>query len=197
MAGRSFLPPAPPPGCTEDYCVQPAARVLAHHGVPIGANPGSVLPADLAANDGSTPVGMVIPTPGAEETARRGFITDPKRPKYPDYNNPANKPLLDKWKADYRSRIVNDWMPKSRNRRIMAGVLAAGAMGAAGYGATKLVQNLIKRRQESLAQAKVKEEATKRRKFMAASRRRELNRANSADIAKAAAATYFQQIIAK
>jgi superfamily II DNA or RNA helicase len=194
MADRSFLPPLPPPVCTEDYCVQPAARVLAHHGVPIGANPASVLPADLAANDGSTPVGMVIPTPGAKETASRGFITDPKNPEYPDYNNPANKPLLDKWKTDYRNRIINEWMPKSRNRRIVAGLLAAGAMGAAGYGATKLVQNLIKRRQESLAQAKAKEESAKRRKFMAAARKREMQRQTSADIAKAAAATYFQQM---
>ena len=174
----------PAPTCTEDYCVQPAARVLAHHGVPIGANPASVLPADLAANPGSTVVGLVVPTPGRKDTARFGFKTDPKNPNYPDYNDPANKPLMDKYREDYRRKILYDWMPKSRNRRIAAGLLAAAAMGAAGYGGTKLVQNWWKNRQERLEREAKKQKKKPRRKA-----KKPVD--DMVEVSKAAAALYF------
>lgn len=209
-ANQSTVPPPIKPTCSGDYCVQPVSRVLGNLGVPIGANPASTLPADIAANPGMQTVGLVIPTPNKAEKLRYGIngtkaVTQPGAPQwYQQANAARNRKLMDEsaagidaYKKDYQQKIISDWMPKSRNRRIMAGLLAAGTMGAAGYGATKLVQNLIKRRQESLAQAKANAEATKRRKLMAAARRRERNQLNSADIAKAAAATYFHQIITK
>jgi len=162
MADNDSLSPLPKPVCNEDYCVQPAANVLKHHGVPLGTHATTALPADLATTGASRPVGMIIPTPDlAKDDAKAyGFLPPEGQPdsRDPDYNNPANKPLLDKWKQDYQNKIVNDWMPQSRNRRIMAGLAAAAAMGAAGYGTTKLVQSILKRRRKALA-AKKRQEA--------------------------------------
>ena len=42
-------------------------------------------------------------------------------------------------------------MEKSRNRRIATGVLAAAALGAGGYGATKLVQRWMNSRKKKRA----------------------------------------------
>ena len=168
---NSPVPPLPAPRCTEDYCVTPAAKLMQHLGVPIGVRPGLALPADLGANSGSQTVGMVIPTPGQTETTEYGFIRDPKDTRYPDYANPANEQLFKKWKDDYRNKIHQQWLPQSRNRRIAAGLLAATAVGAAGYGTTKLVQNFMARRQEAARVEKAKIDAAKRRKLLQKMRR--------------------------
>lgn len=200
------MPSLPPPKCTQDYCVQPLARVYEHHGVPMGAAANVVLPADIAANAGSIPVGMVVPHPhrqvndkpwtmnalnryGLKPTAESlaAFQADPNARLRVDMANPENAEGLKKYREDYRNTILYDWMPRSRNRRIATGLLAAAALGAAGYGGTKLVQSMIKARQKRLAQEAAKEEAKKKR----TATRRAKAAASMLEVSTPAAAQYF------
>ena len=149
--GPDSIAPLPAPKCNEDYCVQPAGRVLQHLGAPVGVRPSMVLPADLAANSSAQPVGLMVPQPRESERAGLGLTG----------NQETDKPIMEKYKKDYQNKIINEWMPQSRNRRIMAGLAAAAAMGAAGYGTTKLVQNILKRRQKTLKKKQREEQIAK------------------------------------
>lgn len=149
--GPDSIAPLPAPKCNEDYCVQPAGRVLQHLGAPVGVRPSMVLPADLAANSSAQPVGLMVPQPRESERAGLGLTG----------NQETDKPIMEKYKKDYQNKIINEWMPRSRNRRIMAGLAAAAAMGAAGYGTTKLVQNILKRRQKALKKKQREEQIAK------------------------------------
>jgi hypothetical protein len=48
-----------------------------------------------------------------------------------------------KYKENFRNTIAYDWLPKSRNRRVAAGLLAATALGLGTYGTVKLVSKLF------------------------------------------------------
>ena len=146
--GPDKVEPLPGPTCNEDFCVQPAGRVLNHHGVPVGVRPSMVLPADLAEIPSARPVGLMVPRPRQREMADLKLTGNPE----------TDKPILDQYKRNYQSKIVNEWMPQSRNRRIMAGLAAAALMAGAGYGTTKFVQGKLRKRRRAL-QALKREEA--------------------------------------
>lgn len=124
------LTPKAPLACTEDYCVKPLAHVWSGLGVPLGVQPGQALPSDMAANPALKTVGMLVPEPKPADKAERKFMTDGKFD-------------LQKYKEHYRNTIAYDWMPKSRNRRVAAGLLAATALGLGTYGTVKLVSKLF------------------------------------------------------
>jgi superfamily II DNA or RNA helicase len=128
------------PVCNEDYCVQPLAKTLSGLGTPLGVSPSQALPADMAAGSGFRPVGMIVPTP--DEAAIKKYNLNPE-------NFSENAEGLAGYKRDYRNKVLQ-WMQTSRNRRVLTGLAAAAAMGAAGYGGTKLIQNWWKNRQERL-----------------------------------------------
>ena len=159
------------PVCTEDYCVQPLAKTLSGLGTPLGVSPSQALPADMAAGTGFRPVGMIVPNPTAE--AIKKYNLNPENPQ-------ANAEGLEQYKRDYRNKVLQ-WMRTSRNRRIMTGLAAAGLMGAAGYGGTKLIQNWWKKRQERLErEAKKKKPRTKKKPAD-----------KMVEVSKAAAAKYY------
>lgn len=166
------IPLPPKSNCTEDYCVQPLAKTLSGLGTPLGVSPSQALPADMAAGTGFRPVGMIIPNPDADAVQR--YNLNPQ-------NLSENAMGLEKYKSDYRDKTL-EWMRTSRNRRIVTGLLAAAAMGAAGYGGTKVIQNWWKKRQEQLAR-----EAAKKKRQSA--RHRAAKKMIS--VSKAAAAGHF------
>ena len=158
------IPPYLKPTCTESYCVTPAAKTLASLGTPLGVSTDKPLPADLAAGTGFRSVGMIVPKPSSESFST---LYGGKKFKTPQelYGNDAPAELTPKqtntylndvdlqpetYKEDYRKKVLN-WMEKSRNRRIATGVLAAAALGAGGYGATKLVQRWMNSRKKKRA----------------------------------------------
>lgn len=180
--GPKEVAPLPPPTCNEDYCVQPAARVLNHHGLDTGVRPSMVLPADLAANPSVRPVSLMVPRPiESQETVKDEKGNDVLGPDNkplltgrtlwldrltrkqmplkgtPDAPAPEDKAILDDYKRRYQSTITDKWMPESRNRRVMAGLAAAAILGAAGYGTTKFVQNKLRKRRRALEALKREE----------------------------------------
>ncbi len=158
------IPPYLKPTCNESYCVTPAAKTLASLGTPLGVSTDKPLPADLAAGTGFRSVGMIVPKPSPDSFST---LYGGKKFKTPQelYGNDAPAELTPKqtntylndvnlqpetYKEDYRKKVLS-WMEKSRNRRIATGLLAAAAVGAGGYGATKLVQRWMNSRKKKRA----------------------------------------------
>jgi hypothetical protein len=141
--GATNLEPKAPPICTEDYCVRPLANVWTNLGVPLGVRPQQSLPSDMAANPALQTVGLIVPQPTADDRSNSAFFTEGKFDEK-------------KYQEHYRNTIAYDWMPKSRNRRVAAGLLAATAMGLGTYGTVKLLSHLFgnKKKQPAKSQAK-------------------------------------------
>lgn len=189
-ASPEQIPPKAPVPCNEDYCVVPAAETLKGLGVPIGVTARQSLPADLASHSGFKATGMIIPKPD-EDAVKRYGLTAPAADAAPEVKEQYDA-AMKQYKRDYRDKVLQ-WMRTSRNRRVATGLLAAAAMGAAGYGGTKLVQNWWKKRKEQQARQAAQEAARE----LANKRRRAKRKKNKTpvedmvEVSKAAAATYF------
>ena len=110
---------------------------MASLGTPLGVSTDKPLPADLAAGTGFRSVGMIVP----KATPADFYGNDAPAELTPKQTEVFNRDV-NTYKEDYRKKVLG-WMQKSRNRRIATGLLAAAALGAGGYGATKLVQRWL------------------------------------------------------